>query len=242
MLEVIADYTDTDYQKDFWSNSNREYEDMADRMAIKKLLVSGEAVVDIGGGYGRLTPEYIDMFKQVNLFDYAQTLLDQAKSKYQDKIKIHQGSIYNLPFNDGSMDQAIMVRVSHHVEDLDTVMKEIFRVLKNKGRAIIEIANKKNFLEIMRYLFGKSEMRPFDLQPTSRNQKGFYNYHPKYVERIFKQNNFRIKRILSVSNFRNEYIKKIISVRILGLMESLLQKPLGRLRLAPSIYYLLEKK
>ena len=38
--EVISDYNGYDYKKIFWEDADREYEDQADRMAIRKLLRS----------------------------------------------------------------------------------------------------------------------------------------------------------------------------------------------------------
>ena len=54
MEKVVSDYNGYDYKKDFWENTGREYEDQADRMAIRKLLPKRmEKFADIGGGYGR---------------------------------------------------------------------------------------------------------------------------------------------------------------------------------------------
>ena len=36
--KVISDYNGYDYKKIFWEDADREYEDQADRMAIRKLL------------------------------------------------------------------------------------------------------------------------------------------------------------------------------------------------------------
>ena len=36
--KVISDYNGYDYKKVFWEDADREYEDQADRMAIRKLL------------------------------------------------------------------------------------------------------------------------------------------------------------------------------------------------------------
>ena len=56
--KVVSDYNGYDYKTDFWENTGREYEDQADRMAIRKLLPKRmEKFADIGGGYGRLANE-----------------------------------------------------------------------------------------------------------------------------------------------------------------------------------------
>ncbi|GBR75274.1 hypothetical protein NO1_2286, partial [Candidatus Termititenax aidoneus] len=115
------------------------------------------------------------------------------------------------------------------------------RVLKTGGRAVIEIANKKNILEILRWCFGRSKMRPFALPPSRRGVQDFYNFHPRYAEKIFKQNNLRIKKTLGASNFRLPLLKKVFGTPLLCFKERLVQGFSGWLKLSPSVYYLLEK-
>ena len=58
--DIIADYNGYDYKKIFWEDGGREYEDAADRMAVRRLLPPAvEDLVDIAGGYGRLADEYL---------------------------------------------------------------------------------------------------------------------------------------------------------------------------------------
>ena len=118
--EVISDYNGYDYKKIFWEDADREYEDQADRMAIRKLLPKRmEKFADIGGGYGRLANEYLKRARKVFLFDYSKSELKQAKEIYGDKIETKAGDIYKLPFKDGELDGLMMVRVTHHLKDLD---------------------------------------------------------------------------------------------------------------------------
>jgi ubiquinone/menaquinone biosynthesis C-methylase UbiE len=243
MARVLADYTGFDYNKNFWAGQQREYEHFADRLAVRRLIPkSGERIADICGGFGRLLPLYFGKYAEVHLFDYAQNLLDEAKAAHGDKVVTTQGSVYSLPYQSGRFDACVMVRASHHLEDLPLAISEIARVLKPHGTFVIEIANKRNVLEIIRYLLGKSTMRPFDLAPTSRNDKGFYNFHPAYVEALFAKQNLKIKKVLFVSFFRLPILKKVLGWRVLSALEWLVQYPLGFLKLSPSIYYQLEKR
>lgn len=242
MSEIIADYTDFDYKTAFWGNNDRAYEDKCDRLALKKLLPkSGDRLADICGGYGRLISEYLGKFKQVYLFDYAQNLLAQAKKEYQDKITINQGSADHLPYANSELDVCVFVRASHHFKDINSVISELSRVLKKGGKLIIEIANKRHLLQLARALVGRSEFNPFELQPVSRNEKGFYNYHPRYIEKLLRQNGLEIKRTLAVSNFRSNILKRIFGPGILILLENMVQSIGGLFKLSPSIYYLAEK-
>ena len=243
--KVISDYNGYDYEKDFWEDTNREYEDQADRMAIRKLLPKRmEKFADIGGGYGRLANEYLKRAHKIYIFDYSKTELAQAKEIYGDKIETKAGDIYELPFKDNELDGLMMVRVTHHLKDLEKAVGELYRVLKPGGIAVIEVANKRTLPKMARFLVGKSSVNPFDKKVANYKEiskDGFYNYHPKYVEDIFDRIGFKCERVLSVSNFRNKTLKKVFGTDRLIKMEDSAQKTLAPVRFAPSIYYKLRK-
>lgn len=241
----ISDYNGYDYKKIFWEDADRKYEDEADRIAVRRLLPEKmNNFVDIAGGYGRLADEYIPRAKKATLFDFSQTELDQAKEKYGKKLNTAQGDIYNLPFKDGELTELLMVRATHHFKDIDKVLAELYRVLAPGGVAVIEVANKRTLPRIVRYLTRRTKINPFSREVANLSEidkDGFFNYHPKYMEDLFKQTGFKIKKVLSVSNFRSARLKKIFGSKNLIRMEKGAQKLLAPIRFAPSIYYKLEK-
>lgn len=243
--DVVADYNGYDYKKIFWEDADRKYEDMADRLAIRRLLpCEMDKFVDIAGGYGRLADEYLPRAKEATLFDYSKTELQQAKDLYGDKIKTKAGDIYDLPFPDESFDALMMVRATHHFKDMQKVSDELYRILNSGGVAVIEVANKRTLPKMWRYWTKKSEINPFSLEPAhlkELNDDGFYNYHPKYIEDVFKKSGFKIDTVLSVSNFRSAKLKKLFGTKNLVNMEKVAQKALAPVRFAPSIYYRLVK-
>lgn len=243
--KVISNYNGYDYKKIFWEDADREYEDQADRMAIRKLLPKRmEKFADIGGGYGRLANEYLKRARKVYLFDYSKTELAQAKEIYGDKIETKAGDIYKLPFKDDELDGLMMVRVTHHLEHLDKAVGELYRVLKPGGVAVIEVANKRTLPKIARFITRRSKVNPFDKKVANYKEisaNGFYNYHPKYVEEIFATTGFKMERVLSVSNFRSQALKKVLKTNNLIKMENSAQQVLAPIRFAPSIYYKLRK-
>ncbi len=243
--KVISDYNGYDYKKIFWEDADREYEDQADRMAIRKLLPKRmEKFADIGGGYGRLAGEYLKRAHKIIIFDYSKTELEQAKEVYGDKIETRAGDIYELPFKDDELDGLMMIRVTHHLKDMKKAISELYRVLKPGGVAVIEVANKRTLPKMARFIVGKSKVNPFDKKVANYKEiskAGFYNYHPKYVEEIFDKIGFKTEKILSVSNFRNKGLKKMFGTETLVKMEDKAQSVLAPIRFAPSIYYKLRK-
>ncbi len=243
--KVISDYNGYDYKKIFWEDADREYEDQADRMAIRKLLPKRmEKFADIGGGYGRLANEYLKRARKVIIFDYSKSELEQAKEIYGDKVETRAGDIYKLPFKDEELDGLMMVRVTHHLKDMDKAIAELYRVLKPGGVAVIEVANKRTLPKMARFFTGRSNVNPFDKKVanyTEISADGFYNYHPKYVEEIFKSTGFTTEKVLSVSNFRSRSLKKVFGTKNLVKIENGAQQALAPIRFAPSIYYKLRK-
>ncbi|MDR0979549.1 MAG: class I SAM-dependent methyltransferase [Candidatus Nomurabacteria bacterium] len=244
MGEILADYNGYDYKGKFWSG--REYEDLSDRKAIQRLLPKQAKVfIDIAGGYGRLANEYLPKnYKKTIIFDYSKTLLADAKKEFGDKITTVQGDIYDLPFKDGEADAMLMVRATHHFDDLPAVIKQLARVLAPNGTLVIELANKKTLAKIFKYWAKKSDINPFSHEPSKLkelNKGNFYNYHPKYIEQLFAKNGLKIERVLSVSNFRSPRLKKLFGHKLLAKLESPLQYLLAPLRFGPSIYYQVRK-
>ncbi|MDO4978897.1 MAG: class I SAM-dependent methyltransferase [Candidatus Saccharibacteria bacterium] len=243
---VVSDYNGYDYKKIFWEDVDREYEDLADRMAIRRLLPTKMGrFVDVAGGYGRLAKEYLGRAKEAIIFDYSETELKQAREEFGKKIKTRQGDIYDMPFKDGEVDVLMMIRATHHFKDLDKVVNELSRVLKPGGVAVIEVANKKTLPRMVKYWTKKTDKNPFSLEPVNFTEicpNGFFNYHPKYVEDLFKKSGFEIEEKLSVSNFRSPKLKKMFSAKTLAAFEKKVQKPLAKINFAPSIYYKLVKK
>lgn len=243
--KIVSDYNGYDYKKEFWENVDREYEDQADRMAIRKLLPKRmDKFADIGGGYGRLANEYLKRAHKVYIFDYSKSELKQAKEIYGDKIETKAGDIYKLPFKDNELDGLIMVRVTHHLKYMKKAMAELYRVLKPGGVAVIEVANKRTLPKMARFITGRSKVNPFDKKVANYkdiSKDGFYNYHPKYVEDIFTKTGFSVEKVLSVSNFRSGKLKKVFGTEKLVRMENSAQQLLAPIRFAPSIYYKLRK-
>ncbi len=131
----------------YWDN--RQYEHAAEEIAIKRLLKNKtfDTAIDVGGGYGRLSVLLTEFAKEVYLCEPSKQQLDIAKEFLKDKppVKTVLTQASNLPFEDASIDLALVVRVIHHIPDPSTEFAEISRVLKNGGYFLIEFANYANF-------------------------------------------------------------------------------------------------
>ncbi len=241
----IADYDkyNYDYEK-YWKNEeiDRTYEDLAERMALSKLLPKkGSLLLDLGCGFGRLTDLYLDRFERIILADYSIENLKKAKKRYGNQSKIYFVALnaYHLPFKSNSIETLLLVRVIHHIEDPLKLLSEISRVTNKYF--ILEYPNKRHFLEIIRALFGKSNMNPFNLNPSKRGEL-FYNFHPTYISNLLKKTGFEPQKIYSVSNLRHIVFKKILGTKFMLFLEHPLQSLFAIGKLGPSIFLLCQKQ
>ncbi len=235
----ICNYSNMDYAS-FWEDHNRKYEDNVERIALRRLAcdISGTCL-EIGAGYGRLVNEYARLCSDVLLIDYAPNLLDQARIRVErlglGNARCMKANLYDLSLLGKKYNTAICIRVMHHVENVPDFFKQVNLSLEDNGTFILEYANKKNVVEILRYLFKRPNIKPFDCLPSKRGDGVFYNFHPDYIRDMLIQNGFIIEKEMAVSIFRNEFLKRIINYKILSKIESFLQKPLGCFHLSPSV-------
>jgi SAM-dependent methyltransferase len=232
----IIDYEGSDYRTAFWEGQGREYEDLAERSALSRLLPpQGERIIDIGGGFGRLLDLY-DGYKQVVLMDYSRSQLQDAQHRLgQGRITYVAANVYEMPFAVGAFDAAVMVRVLHHLSDAPGAMRAIQQILRPGGTFVLEYANKRNLKAILRYMLRRQSVSPFALEPWEFAPLHF-DFHPTYVEQSLAGSGFHIERQLAVSHFRIGWLKRRVPARILATVDRWLQQPLAGLKCTPSMF------
>ena len=245
----VADYDEFNYDyKTYWKSRN--YEDQAEKLALIKLFKGhkGMRLLDIGGSYGRLLPIYNDKYKECVILDYSLETLLKYENEILDQLpntKLIAANVYHMPFRENSFDSALMIRVLHHIEDIDNFLKELSTILAPGAFYIQEFANKIHLKARIKWIVtGKFKMlgqTPYQ-QPNQNNYEGtkdktaiFLNYHPDFVVNILKQHHFEVTKNLNSSFFRIAVLKKIFSSMILAKLDSVFQDLFSWLNFAPSI-------
>jgi ubiquinone/menaquinone biosynthesis C-methylase UbiE len=232
----------------YWDG--RDYEHAAEEVAIRRLLqrIHVKHAIDVGGGYGRLSVVLRDFADKVTLAEPSQQQLDIAKDFLKGKPKVDSvlAQADDLPFEENSIDLALVVRVIHHLPDPTAAFAEIARVLKKDGLFLIEFANYANFKNRVKHTvqFKKLPLEPVDIRSEANKRDDvipFVNHNPKTVKKQLAHAGFKIEKTLSVSNFRSPALKKVLSKEALLTMEKALQSPLAPLHFGPSTVYLLRK-
>jgi ubiquinone/menaquinone biosynthesis C-methylase UbiE len=249
-IEDIGFYDDPNsHYQDFWTG--RDYEHLSEVIAIKKLLGTDhfKTAIDYGGGYGRLSRILLSYVDQLYLVDPSIKQLDLARKRIptRENVEFVQLKRKNhIPTEDSIIDLLIMVRVSHHLVEPAITFSEIYRVLKPGGRAIIEIANSNHFLNRLR-MYSKLKRIPLTPLKIGKASNGitedtpFVNHNPHQIATDLNSAGLKIVRKLSVSNLRNESLKKLFSLSVLVAIESVLQVALSPVDFGPSVFMLVEK-
>ena len=105
-------------------------------------LRSGERVLDAGCGTGLLTElisSQVGTSGHVTGVDTSQDMLDIAAPRCEPlgNVALHQGSVTQLGFADNTFDATSCVQTLLYVDDVETAISELHRVLKPRGRVAI---------------------------------------------------------------------------------------------------------
>ena len=130
----IGYFLDSDYRRKVQSP-----DPLIQRSGIKP----GQHVLEIGCGSGAYTTfvaRAVGPEGMVEALDIQPAMLAQLEKKLnlpenQDikNIRTHQGSAYDLPFEDGSLDLVYLITVLPEIPDQGKALSEIKRVLKQEG-------------------------------------------------------------------------------------------------------------
>lgn len=236
----------------YWKG--RSYEDLCERMVLEdflKKIGNKNDLIDIGGGFGRLSLCYSKSFANCIVLDPSEKNLREGEKRFacQKNVSFQKGSLPCIPFPPKSFDVALLIRVTHHLKDLSPSFMEISRILKPNGYLVLEVANKVHFLSRLKAWLKLDFRFTGDWSPVEKRsplsiRQGkitFVNHHPKKVTVDLEKAGFRVDKILSVSNFRSPFFKRFIPQKMLLQMERVIQKPFSQLFFGPSIFFLAQK-
>jgi ubiquinone/menaquinone biosynthesis C-methylase UbiE len=93
------------------------------------------ALLDAGGGTGRVSQALRGSASQVVLVDLSMGMLKQANMK--KGLGVAAARTERLPFTDGTFERVLMVDALHHVLNQASTCAELWRVLKKGGKVVI---------------------------------------------------------------------------------------------------------
>lgn len=176
--------------------------------------VRGLTVLDFGCGRGENTLLLAKRGAKVIGMDISASLITLARRRLElNGIPPHSadflvGSAHDIPLADGSVDVVLGIAVLHHL-DLELASREVFRVLKDGGRAIFqEPVRDSRLVRIIRKAipYRAPDVSPFERPLTSPELRSFASRFRTDVMRAFSLPFVNISRVLPVVR---QHIKKI---------------------------------
>jgi SAM-dependent methyltransferase len=182
-------YENVDYEA-FWQGVQQKKLDQLEHILVTRMLhLPAKRMIDIGCGYGRLLNCYQSQCKEIVLLDSSASLLKQAYQNSGGRYICIACDLNNIPFRDSIFNQAMMIRVLHHLPDPKAALAEINRILIKDGHLLFTYCNKKNMERIGRWLIGKNPYNPFRYE-TAWVWEAFFMHHPKYIHDILHEIGF----------------------------------------------------
>ncbi len=132
-----------------WSNLANNFDelqrlvtgDFIDK-SIKKELSSIQDlgdVLELGCGSGNYTESLLKNSNSILATDVSEAMTNVAVNRFKNlnKIKVQQADCYNTGLKELSYDTVFMGNLIHVVSDPEKAIKEVYRVLKDKGKLVI---------------------------------------------------------------------------------------------------------
>lgn len=174
--------------------------------------ISKSRVLDIGCGKGLIAKTLKKYCKELIAIDIEDKRLIKGDYKF---ILVKDE---NLPFEDNYFDIVISNQVIEHVDNQDLHIKEIFRVLNNKGICYLATPNKYWFIEPHYYLpfLGMLPAKIADIYLKFFKNKCYnikllsYDQLINKLEKYFIINDFTIKVIKNPNKYHLEKLYRLI--------------------------------
>jgi len=139
-FDKVADQWDT-MRKAFFSESVREK-----AMSTAKVL-PGRVAADIGAGTGFVAEGLLKRGLRVIAVDQSEAMIHQMKNKFGGSAMIDYrvGEAGAIPIEDDSVDYAFANMFLHHVEDPQSAIVEMARILKPGGTLVVTDLDRHDF-------------------------------------------------------------------------------------------------
>lgn len=237
--EVIKDYTERDYRT-VWQKPRAQFEDRFEGRIMDRMMPGDPGwFIDLGGGYGRLYERSVRPGRKVVLVDYADNLLAMAEERYGDRPDLFYvaADAYHLPFRDSSFSAGVTVRVFHHMNQPESFLRELARVMREGAAVLFEYSNKRNLMRILKR--GRRSLRR-DHEEYADWQFGT---HPAYLRQAAADAGLWVEGTRGTAFFPRYLTERTMFLeKPLAWLETLFDATLGRIGLAPMNFALMRRR
>ncbi len=199
---------DFDYEAHVWGDADALIDIEEKRhscLGLKRFLEviknKNGRMMELGCGTGFFLRSLKSYRSDLELFgcDISQKAIDLAKENKQYTIDYRVAEAGELPYGDNSFDVVVMMDVLEHLEDMEAALKEVKRVLKDKGTF---------------HLLVPCEVNPLTLHWLMWKIKIGHNLKRKYSGHIQQLTSKKVRKLINSNQFN--IVKETYSFHGLG--------------------------
>lgn len=185
-----------------WSEDEKEFLPI-----FMHLLGSGRLVLDLAGGYGRVTPHLMEGNNTAVLGDLSKHSLQFAKKTIQNfNLHVLRMDMLHLPFRNGVFDCVWFTQAFEYVppDERENFLQDLRRILKSGGCVFLNVAKVPNECSFISYLKNYLYWKIVKRQPVIWGEYIYklhlkhytgWHYHAvvftKRIEKTFKKVGFK---------------------------------------------------
>lgn len=225
--EEAGTYEESMYKKSLGAQYIDEIEKDTVMKIFSRETLSPEncVLLDLGIGPGRWSREFLKLGMNVLGSDISFNMCEKARENlnFEKRFKVLTADMQILPYKEGSFDFINNIRAFKYVQDYQSCLKEMYRVLKHKGKLILEVPNLSIFV-FLPYFMAHIVRRITSRIKIMNYLSLITIFRRKKIERSLLKANFQIKKIIPLfvipatvyikadTNFRLNFLKKIENI------------------------------
>lgn len=181
-----------------------EYKKIPAKQVIEFLNTQKGNVLDLGSGSGRNLQK---INGKMYLLDFSEEMLKLAEQKAKKEkilIETKKADLTKIPYEENFFEGAICISALHCIKGKskrEKVVKELYRVLKPKAKALIGVWNRNS-----KRFKGKKPERMIGW--TNKGERYYYLFEEDEVHELFKKNGFKITKTLNSEMMINFIVEK----------------------------------
>lgn len=180
--DKTADIYNTIY-KEIYKDQGFCYPVKFNKLLLKLLEVKrGKKLLDVGCGEGFLVKEAENFGLDIYGIDISREIIKLAKKHCKAELKVANGE--QIPYGDNKFDYVTSIGCLEHYNDMERGIREIARVLKRDGKALIYVPNTFYIRDILSVLFRGEIIKT--LQPINKTQT-FWQW-----KRVIEKNGLKV--------------------------------------------------
>lgn len=137
LAKQYQDSSNLDIRKKFHQKYSKNSIEYGAWILSKIQFFQGCRVLEVGCGSGDLWEDaLVDTFSELVLTDFSEGMIEMVRKSYAGRknVRIQVMDVVDMPFEDRCFDVVVANSMLYHVNDLDTALKNVRRILRDGGK------------------------------------------------------------------------------------------------------------